>query len=115
MKTKSYFFLGLLIGGVIIQSISSTVSALTVDDSLLVKTSSVTAPDFTLQTFKSCEDMRTKVADFMESYYEKQGRNQYFVPMIKGDMAMPVSAPTSSKSEGTPVAKDFSLTNTRTL
>jgi hypothetical protein len=46
-------------------------SALTVDDALISK-STVSAPNYGLQTFKSCSDMRTKVADFMELYYEKQ-------------------------------------------
>ena len=119
MKTKSYFSLGILVSSVLIQSLSATVSALTIDDTLITKTSNTTAPDFALQTFKSCGDMRTKVADFMETYYEKQGRNQYFSPMfIKGDMATPALAPTSSKSEGTPTTSntgDFSMTNTRTI
>ncbi len=119
MKTPSYFFLGLLIGSLVLQSVSSSVSALTIDDSLITKKPASAALDFKLQTFKSCGDMRSKVADFMESYYEKQGRNQYFSPMIKGDMAVPTAAmvPTSSKSEST-VARsggDYSTTNTRTL
>jgi hypothetical protein len=54
-------------------------SALTIDDTLV--RSEIAAPNYGLQTFKSCQDMRTKVADFMELYYQKRQPNRVY-PML---------------------------------
>jgi inhibitor of cysteine peptidase len=123
MKSISRGFVWWLTLTLAAQMVSSSVSALTVDDALITK-STVTAPNYGLQTFKSCSDMRTKVADFMELYYEKQWQNRMY-PMYRGGEMMPlvgapaVSAP-APQSKATDSASlvansDFSTTNTRTI
>jgi inhibitor of cysteine peptidase len=116
------------------QIVATGVSALTVDDSLISKPT-VNAPNYALQTFKSCSDMRTKVADFMELYYDAQGQNRIYPRYYKGEgepvldsirwgsITAPTASAPSSLSKNTDAAipvgpsagADFSQTNTRTF
>ncbi len=75
---RNIFIVGVL--SAILTLTYSTVGA-TVVDSSLVGSMPVSAPNFTLQTFASCGDMRTKVGDFMEDYYT--ANPPYFSPYIK--------------------------------
>ncbi len=50
---------------------SSALAAPTIDTTLLSPTTTTPAPDFAMHTFASCDDMKEKIADFMELYYLK--------------------------------------------
>lgn len=91
------------------------------DTSLLSKQKTVAAPDFTVKNFGSCDDMRTKVADFMELYYETHPSNYY--PYMSGprvfmDKAVTNSIPPAgavAAPEASASSTDHSTTNTRTI
>ncbi len=67
MKNSVSLVLGIFL---VSSLISPLVSATTVNSDLLTR-AQTPVPNFNLQTFKSCADMRTKIADFMDQYYDK--------------------------------------------
>ncbi len=96
------------------------------DTSLLIKDKPVATPDFSVKTFASCTDMRTKVADFMELYYEKHPPYQYPIYDKGGPMMLETTAPISAvppaaanvgQSTGgkSATSADHSTTNSRTI
>lgn len=59
-------------------------SAPTIDTTLLSPTTTTPAPDFAMHTFASCNDMRDKIADFMELYYLKNPPYNWRGGMLDG-------------------------------
>jgi hypothetical protein len=97
---------GFLIASILAPMASPAFAATVVDTSLIVP-SSGKAPNFALQQFASCNDMRDKVSDFMKLYYLKhppyywgRGGGMMYdtkMPMVMNEMAAPaVGAPIPS-------------------
>lgn len=131
MRTLSLTLRGLLVASLLVPMASPAFAETTVDTTLLTKTDTITAPDFALQQFSSCANMRDKIADFMELYYSKHpyyghGGIMYDKKMTEGVIAPPTASPiagmpgntsnsTAQDGVGGASNSDYSTTNSRTL
>ncbi len=120
---------GILVASLVVPMISPAFAATTIDSALLLPPKTM-APNFALQQFSSCTDMRDKVSDFMKLYYLKHppynwGRGVMYdkaLPEMMMNQAptagvkVPSGMVESSKSvDTTAPSDDFSTTNSRTV
>lgn len=73
-----------LVSSLMVSLVSPAFTAVTVDTTLLSPPTTSPAPDFALHTFASCNDMRDKIADFMELYYLKNPPYNWRGGMLDG-------------------------------
>lgn len=133
MKSLTITFRGILLASMMAPIFTPAFAATAIDTTLITKPTVAATPNFAMQQFASCSDMRDKVADFMELYYTAHPPYNYWggggirKPM---DGDMPVmsqsNTPMAPSAVGESIKKtsdagsvgnsaDYSTTNSRTL